>query len=124
MANPSELLDEIKGVNRRLRNAEARMNDLLARRRELYVEARHADEPIPYPQLAAASGTTDAAVMQVVVKAERAEVAAWVGERLGRPLDRVEAKKVADLVLGSVKYAQARARLDAMSDRELNALLG
>lgn len=69
------ILRDVTRQNERVRRAEAALNTELDRRRALYVEARDLDDPISYRALAEASGVTEGAVMQVVAKARKEQVA-------------------------------------------------
>lgn len=62
------ILTDVTRANARIRAQTARLNVLLDHRRRVYVEAREREDPVPFAKLAAAAGTTEAAVMQVVKK--------------------------------------------------------
>lgn len=66
------IISDVSRTNDRIRRATATLNELLDRRRDLYVEARDREDPVPFKQLAEAAGTTEAAVMQVVKKGRAA----------------------------------------------------
>lgn len=66
------ILRDVATVNNRIRQQTERLNALLDTRRKLYVEARDRPDPVTFAKLAAAAGTTEAAVMQVVNKGRAA----------------------------------------------------
>lgn len=64
------ILRDVGRANDRIRKANAVLDAALGARRALYLEARHRNDPVPFRRIAEAAGTTEAAVMQVVKKAE------------------------------------------------------
>lgn len=64
------ILRDVERLNARIRKATEQMNVALGLRRDLYLEARNREDPVPFSHIAAAAGTTEAAVMQVVKKAQ------------------------------------------------------
>lgn len=73
--NPPEvsaMLKRIEAHGKKYRTTLAKLEELQAGRRALYLEARALTPPIPYRTIGVAAGVTEAAVIQVVNKAEAA----------------------------------------------------
>lgn len=70
---PEQILRDITRVNDQARAATDKLNKLLDARRDLYLEARALDAPIPFRRIAEAAGCTEGAVMQVYKKATATE---------------------------------------------------
>lgn len=78
----AQVLRAVSTCNDKVRKLTAQLEAAWLERRDLYAEARGLTPPIPHARIAAAAGTTEAAVMQVVVKAHEAELTAIVTDRL------------------------------------------
>ena len=66
----AQILAEVDALSTQVRDTTASLNELLERRRALYLEARELDPPVSYGKLAKAAGVTEGAVMQVVKKGQ------------------------------------------------------
>ena len=67
------VLADARATTQALRRMERKMNALLTRRRELFVEGRKLDPPLTFSRMADACSITEGAVMQVVVKAGKVD---------------------------------------------------
>jgi hypothetical protein len=77
-----QVLKAVTNVNERIRTLTEKLEAAWVERRDLYAEARSHTPPIPHARIAAAAGTTEAAVMQVVAKGNDAALAAVITERI------------------------------------------
>jgi hypothetical protein len=80
--NETQVLKSVTAVNRKVRDLTVKLEAAWRERRDLYAEARALSPPIPHARIAAAAGTTEAAVMQVVAKGQEAALTAVIAERL------------------------------------------
>lgn len=76
------MLKAVTSVNARIRKLTGQLEAAWMERRNLYAEARTLTPPVPHAKVAAAAGTTEAAVMQVIAKAHEAELTAIITGRL------------------------------------------
>ena len=78
----AQVLKAVATTNDRIRKLTAQLEAAWLERRDLYAEARSHTPPIPHRRIAEAAGTTEAAVMQVVVKGHEAALTDVVSGRL------------------------------------------
>ena len=64
-------LKELGQIGREIDKTSGKLDDLYARRADLYIALREANPPLSYREIAAAAGATEASVTQVMLKARR-----------------------------------------------------
>lgn len=90
----TQVLKAVTSVNTKIRKLTGQLEAAWLERRDLYAEARTLTPPVPHAKVAAAAGTTEAAVMQVIAKAHEAELTTIVSDRLNGDHGTVTAKEL------------------------------